>query len=67
MWGNFFSLSPAQRYPRVFWAYLGTSKHDKTTAIDAAHRAASIGTAFEPLRCSGWLKTWISSTILTPI
>ena len=51
---------PAQRYPRVFWAYFGfvpVTKHDKTTAINAAHRAASIGTAFEPLRCSDWLKT----------
>ena len=60
MWGKFFFSGPAQRYPRVFWAHFGfvpVPKHGKTPAIDAAHRAASIGTAFEPLRCSDWLKT----------
>ena len=68
--GKKFSSSPAQRYPRVFWAHFErylAPKHDKTPAIDAAHRAASIDTVFEPFRCSDWLKTWIPSTILSPI
>ena len=58
--GKLFFWGPAQRYPRVFWAYFGfvpVPKHDKTPAIDAAHRAASIGTAFEPLRCLDRLET----------
>ena len=38
MGGTKFS-GPAQRYPRVFWAYFGfvpVPKHGKTPAIDAA-------------------------------
>ena len=62
--------SPGYWYGRVFWAHfevVPVPKHVKTTAIDAAHRAASIGAVFKRLRCSDRAEIWIYSTILSRV